>query len=79
MVLAIVLDDDMVMTMAMAMMMMMTARMIVVAGQPLVLSLLVSGFIPIGIDMESLRYGNEKLVAFLIPSSDLLPSPDLMD
>ena len=79
MVVAIVLDDDMAMTMAMAATM--AATMMMVAGQSLVPSLLlVPGLIPIGIDVECLRYGDDKLVAvFSIPSSDLLPSPNLMD
>ena len=71
MVVAMVLDDDMAMTMMMAMMLLVT--MTVVALTMAVVSRLVLGLIPIGIDVECLWYGDDKLVlAFSIPSSDLM-------
>ena len=63
----------------MAMTMRMLAMMMLVAVTMEVVSRLVLGLLPIGIDVESLLYDDDELVVFSIPSSDLLPFPDLMD
>ena len=66
-VVAIVVDVGMAMTVRML------AMMMLVAVTMAVVSRLVLGLIPIGIDVECLWYGDDKLVlAFSIPSSDLM-------
>ena len=74
-VVAIVVDVGTAMTMRML------AMMMLVAVTMAVVSRLVLGLIPIGIDrdVECLWFDDEELVAFSIPSSDLLLFWDLMD
>ena len=71
-VVAIVLDAGMAMT-VMTMTMMVAALMMTVEFLP------VPGLLPIGIDVESLLYDDDKLMVSLIPSSDLLLFGDLTD
>ena len=72
----------MVLDVGMAMTMRMLAMMMLVAVTMAVVSCLVLGLIPIGIDrddVECLWFDDEELVAFSIPSSYLLLFGDPMD
>ena len=72
-VVAIVVDVGMAMTMRML------AMMMLVAVTMAVVSRLVPGLLPIGIDVESLLYDDDEILESPILSIDLLPSSDLMD